>query len=348
MAIEWDKILDKPDKSYKVQGHQLLELKQKAESNEKKLSELKNTFDDLTKEMASLKTTVSNLESKLKEKDNKIISLEENIENLNNSISTDEEEINRLNKANKEKDDQIASLGSNISRLETELSTVVQEVPKKESEITRLKGRLEDLQATIITKQTIIEEKEDQINQLTMDSEELNKQIVEANAHIEELKEKIPKKPVYEEAEETVKGKSSCPKCGWPTLEEYRTVDGKKQLIRKYCPNTFCLWTSAEEPKIAISLTAEEPKEETQVLSLFKIKGIELEDTQILDSSAVIIIADPVQNTVWIWKGKDSSRFEYAEATRHATKVKNDIVKKTSARIERVNEGDEPENFPKL
>jgi len=132
------------------------------------------------------------------------------------------------------------------------------------------------------------------------------------------------------------------------TLEEYRFVDGKKHLIRKYCPNTFCLWTSAEEPKITISLTTEGPKEEEQSVSLFKIKGIELEDTQTLDSSAVIIIADQIQNIVWIWKGKDSSRFEYAEATRHATKVKNDVVKKASAHIERINEGDEPENFPKL
>ena len=345
MAIEWDKILTKPDKSYKVEGHTLLQFRHKSELNEKKIAELTGRSNDLTEKIATLTAQITNLETKLSQKDETISNFETKLETSNSSISERDEKAKKLEDTIKEKDDIISRLKAELSRLDAELSAAVQEATKSENETNNLRKEVETLQQTLTKAQARIEDSNSKATQLFLEIDEKDSIIANLSQEIENLKEQIPKKPVYEEAEETVKG-AGCPKCGWTTLEEYKIVDGKKQLIRKYCPNTFCLWTSVEEPKITISLTAEGPEEIDQSLRLFKITGTELEATQSLDSSKVIIIADPAQNTVWIWKGKESSRFEYAEATRHAATVKNDVVQKASANIIRVNEGEEPENFP--
>jgi uncharacterized phage infection (PIP) family protein YhgE len=225
---------------------------------------------------------------------------------------------------------------------------MVSQASEAENTISNLNNQIEQMLKDIETKDNTITDKETQIADLNSKIAGLNGHIDELNANIEELKEQIPKKPVYEEAEVTEKG-AACPKCGWTVLEDYKIVDGVKHLIRKRCPNTFCMWTSVEEqPKIAISMSDEEPGEiETPTLKMYRIKGTELEEIQKLESSMVALLADYPQETVWIWKGAESSRFEYAEATRQATYVKNDILKKTNAHIVRVTEGEEPENFPK-
>ena len=92
-------------------------------------------------------------------------------------------------------------------------------------------------------------------------------------------------------------------------------------------------------------MTSEMPEEEQKELKIFWVKREGLEVTDNLNSKMVAIISDPSQNIIWIWKGKDSSRFEYADATNQATQVKKDVGL-FHANIERVEEGEEPENFP--
>ena len=176
----------------------------------------------------------------------------------------------------------------------------------------------------------------------------MNKNLEDLNTKIEELKEQIPKKQVIVKPDEVVKG-AGCPKCGWTTVEEYKYIDGKKTLTRKYCPNTFCNWslrTTGMEAKITVSDAAIE--EEAEDLRVYMVKKDQLEEVPTVDSSMVGIIGDPAQNTVWIWKGNESSRFEYAEATGLASTVKNAIIHRPNANVVRVNEGEEPDNFPKL
>lgn len=279
------------------------------------------------------------------ETENQKISLSE-LKNTRNELTAKIASLKKdLTNLESESRNQISENESIIAKLKEEMA---EKASRAENELKSLRSQVEEHLGEIKAKENIIREKDAKIEESNAKIAESNAKIAELNAKIEELKEKIPKKPVYETAEEVIKG-PGCPKCGWTTLEEYKIVDGQKQLIRKYCPNTFCAWTSTEAPKVAIAMGDEIPEEVEKELKIFKVVGADkIEEVTTLDSTLVAIIADPLQETVWIWKGKDSSRFDYAEATRHATQVKNDVVKKSTAPIKRINEGEEPENFPKL
>jgi len=270
------------------------------------------------------------LEAELQEKKEKIASLETGVYELNNSISVKNAELARLENLKRD-------AGENL---------------KKETE--SMQNQLEELLKESDAKDAVLKTRDGEIAELNNKNTELNKTIEDLNKNtealnktIEELKEKIPKKPVYEKAEEVVKGTTGCPKCGWTLMEDYKFVEGKRILIRKYCPNTFCLWTSLEGPKVLMA-TGEAPKEDKKEIKLFRIKGTELEEIKSLDPAVVAIIADPAQNIVWVWKGEKSSRFEYAEATGLANRVKKEIPILHNARVERIDEGKEPSNFPKF
>ncbi len=307
MAIEWDKIEKKPKKSYKIQGIDLLDLRAKIVKQDDDILESSTNIE-------SLKSDLSELKEKVSQKEKNISELQAEISHLQVQMSEKESEIASLNQQRAE------------------------ETSKYDSEIQGYTSQLDELLAEIKAKESTIQEKDTKI-------EKLNGKIEDLNSKIEELKEQIPKKPVYEKAEEVARG-AACPKCGWTTVEEYKIVDGRKQLIRKYCPNTFCLWTSAETPKVKIAMSKKAPGEEEHPIKIFKVVGAELEETSALDTSTVAVIADPDQNIVWIWKGKESDRFEYAEATSKAASIKNKYMLKGNAQIIRIDEDLEPENFP--
>lgn len=273
----------------------------------------------LKDEMEKLEKVISDSTSTRDELTAKIASLEKDITNLESELQN-----------------QIMENDSIIIRIKEDM---VDKASRDENELKSLGRQLKELLGELDAKEDIIREKDEAINELNNKNEELN-------TKIDELKEQIPKKPVYEKAEEVIKG-AGCPKCGWTTFEEYKFVDGQRKLIRKYCPNTFCSWTSTGEPKVAIA-TREIPEEVIKEVRIFRVRGAEtLEEITTLDSTMVAIIADPAQEVVWIWKGKDSNRFDYAEATRHAITIKNEMVK-SYAPTKRINEGEEPSNFPKL
>jgi len=117
MALEWDKIKSEPIKSYKIQGHNLLDLKEKLEQQEKSIAELTNTRNELIIKVDSLEEKITNLESEMKEKDEKITSLEENkkeaenfLKELENSLSNNNEEIKLLKEDILIKDSKISEL----------------------------------------------------------------------------------------------------------------------------------------------------------------------------------------------------------------------------------------------
>jgi chromosome segregation ATPase len=87
MSIEWDKIESKPGKGYKVQGEDLLALRQNLFSLEKDVATLKNERDDLNANIDSLKKNISDLEEQVRQKDNKISSLETDLKQADEAIS---------------------------------------------------------------------------------------------------------------------------------------------------------------------------------------------------------------------------------------------------------------------
>ncbi|MHA1265952.1 MAG: hypothetical protein ACTSRS_12040 [Candidatus Helarchaeota archaeon] len=369
MTIEWDKILSKPSKQYKVPGEKLLEFRQKIERLSHDKNKIDNEIIDLNKQKNTLESKITTLEEKVKSLESQLTEKDTTISTLNEKMSTLESDLNETIKTLESelnaKGTKITTLEEKIKTLESELNEKNSSLSEKITEIENLQNQLSEKEATlnkvqqesteltnqqntmitnlkneIASKNELLEKKDQEIENLTEKIDNLNKEI-------EELKEKIPKKPVYEKADEVVKG-AGCPKCGWTTIEEYKYVDGKRQLIRKYCPNTFCMWTSTEGAGIKIETTEEEPVEEDLSLKLFKIVHGELEPISSISSDLAVIIADPAQNIVWVWKGTNASRFEYAAATRLAFDVKNNILKNPTAHILRVNEGEEPDNFPQL
>ncbi len=330
MSIEWDKVISKPTKSFKVEGQKLLEFRTKIEAQERKIADLTKTSNDLKSKVSSLESKVASLESQIKGKTENVSSLEGEIGPLKNTLSSKEAENSDLKS-------EIADLKTKVSGLEDQVAAIPsleKELEDKSSSLTSLQSQIESLQNDLKSKETALNDKDSTIADL--------------NAKIEELKELVPKKQVIIKPDEIVKG-AGCPKCGWTTVEEYKFIDGKKTLTRKYCPNTFCNWSlriDELEAKITVSDAAIE--EEAEILRIYKVQKDQLEEVPKFDSSMVGIIGDPAQNTVWIWKGNESNRFEYAEATGLAVTVKNAIIHKPNANVIRINEGEEPDNFPKL
>ncbi len=330
----------------KAKEQRISELENSVSNKEEEIKRLKEEILSRSDEISELQakaneiTVLQNRISELQAKDNEIIALQDRISELQakaNGITALQNKISKLQDGNSELITEISKMQDQISAKESEIGNLKKETAETtsrfENEVKSLKSRVDELQG-------IIKAKEDSLG-------ERDRKIDELNVEMEELKQQIPKKPVFEKAEEVSKG-ASCPKCGIPTLEEYKIVEGKRQLIRKYCPNPSCGWTIIEKPEIAITVEAEAPKVVKKEIKIFQVKKDGLEEKKTLNSKMVAIIADPGQDIIWIWKGKDSSRFEYAEATRQATRVKMEIVKIFHARIERVDEGKEPENFPKF
>ncbi|MHA1382686.1 MAG: hypothetical protein ACTSR3_02910 [Candidatus Helarchaeota archaeon] len=442
MSIDWEKIQQNPNKSYKTEGVNLLNLKLKIELLEKNISELTAMNEALKSTNHSLEKLYQNQKSEIKEKKGKIFTMEKEIKDLNATLektkvdsenfiselkSKHENEINLLNeklsdlenqilKLNKEIKDnnekntilenQNQNLNNELSKLKSEIQNLeikitqlenlksqneleleklnkqaAENSSKTESTIIELNSKLENLQKVISDKEKSIKEKDEKINELNNKREELNQSIENLNKKIEEsnkeimelrninqelqneneelnrkiknldtklddLKGKMPKKVVYETPEQVIKG-SPCPKCGMTTFEEFKMVNGKKKIIRKYCPNSSCGWRSAHRPEATIMMSVEAPKEEKKELKIYWVKKDGLEETKSLNSNIVAIISDPAQNVIWIWKGQHANRFEYAEATHQAIEVKN-ISGLVHAKTERVEEGNEPANFPDL
>ncbi len=382
---EWEKIQSAPSKNYRIQGSDLIRMKDK-------IDELSAIHDEMNATIFSLEEKVTELEANNKNKDGQITAFKSRITNLNELISSLEkvvstrdetmgaqmdihtsfvEEIKRLTDQVKLTDKEISDLNDKVSELKSEITELKKQnsklvskkskleaqlsdwetqqsdwerkklkldkvISENEKEITGLKTKVSELQEEGKRNLEAIGERNEEINSL-------NLKILALNTKIQELEDQIPKKAVLEKADEVVKGRS-CPNCGFTTFEEYKSVKGKKELIRKYCPNPNCRWIMVERPELSVELEGEVPENKTAI-QIFEVKKDGMEEVTTLNSKMVAIIADPVQYIIWIWRGKDSDRFIYAEATREVTKVKNEIIKLPHARIERVEEGEEPENF---
>jgi len=114
----------------------------------------------------------------------------------------------------------------------------------------------------------------------------------------------------------------------------------------KFCP--VCHYTeSSQRAEIAIKVKEEEVKVELPKVELYRVSASGVNKVASLDSNSSHIVVDRNSNTIWVWKGAKSSSGDVYKAGIESTKLKSSL-KLYSANIVRVEEGDEPEKFPKI
>jgi chromosome segregation protein len=276
MIIEWDKILAAPSKTYKIEGNNLVILKNRlddfrkaaedARARIKELSEIIKMAEtenkkkgseirDLNTKIDQLKGLVTSMEKVVSVKDESLgatmnihANFMKEIDRLSGELSIKNRDLSEL----QEKDSELQEKLADFEKREAELNSKMKEFEVK---ISSLNARISELEQTLaekddkITQFTTRVAKLEQENQLkdktitdkTAEMEKLESKIRALNREIEDLKAKVPAEKKDEEIEGVVKS-TPCPKCGFQTYDVYEMVDGKKKLIRQYCPNPTCAW----------------------------------------------------------------------------------------------------------
>jgi Gelsolin repeat len=120
----------------------------------------------------------------------------------------------------------------------------------------------------------------------------------------------------------------------------------QKENAVKYCP--VCHYTeSSQKTEISIKIAETEVKKELPKIEIYQVSASGVNKVPNLDSKFSYLIADRNSNTIWIWKGAQSSPGEAYKASVESTKLKSSL-RLYSASIVRVEEGEEPETFPKI
>ena len=129
-----------------------------------------------------------------------------------------------------------------------------------------------------------------------------------------------------------------CPRCGAPMMSKSETV--------RYCP--VCHFTeSTTRSEIKIKIDMEEKKEAAPKVEIYRVTAAGATKETSLESESSYVVVDRISNILWIWKGAQSSAGEAYKAGVQSTKLKSSL-KMYSAEIKRVEEGEEPDNFPEI
>lgn len=132
--------------------------------------------------------------------------------------------------------------------------------------------------------------------------------------------------------------KKLCPRCGAPMMQKSETL--------KYCP--VCHFSeSSAKVAISVKIDLEEKKEELPKIEILKVTKTGAVKEYSLESESSYVVVDRNSNTLWIWKGAASSPGDAYKAGVETTKLKSGL-RMYSAKIKRVEEGEEPSDFPKI
>ena len=129
-----------------------------------------------------------------------------------------------------------------------------------------------------------------------------------------------------------------CPRCGSPLME-----------MGQYLKCSMCGYSKSrdEGPRVAIKYAeVGETKKEADV-RLFEVLPSGISPANSLESDGVYLVADPAQNTIWLWKGNSARPKTVYDAGSAATRLKAS-EKLYSSKLVRVAEGEEPNNFPDI
>ncbi|TFG05044.1 MAG: hypothetical protein EU536_03075 [Promethearchaeota archaeon] len=126
-----------------------------------------------------------------------------------------------------------------------------------------------------------------------------------------------------------------CPRCGSPLME-----------YEKYLKCSICGYTKTSEgPKLVIKFDEEAAQPKKDEIKIFQVSASGLTTVKSLDSTNVYLITDPKQNIIWLWKGSGANPKMVYDAGTAATRLKTS-EKLYSSKLERIDEGEEPANFP--
>ncbi|NHI92852.1 MAG: hypothetical protein EAX96_10155 [Candidatus Lokiarchaeota archaeon] len=140
------------------------------------------------------------------------------------------------------------------------------------------------------------------------------------------------------------KPRSLCPRCGSPMMSELDEQGNEKY---KKCPTCGFIQSSSKAPVLKFRDTVDAPlPSKKPSLVIYDVMDNGISQTTELNSNNTCLVLDREQKIIWVWKGKNASpKLAYAAGTQ-ATRLKSS-EKLYSAKIETINEGSEPENFPK-
>jgi predicted nuclease with TOPRIM domain len=127
---------------------------------------------------------------------------------------------------------QTLELQKTVSQLQDKITGLEDKLGQDQTELKKLNSLNRELQDASEKKENILRERDERINELNMKIELLDKQVGT-------VKGQSPKKPVLEESESLNEG-PECPHCHSRTNEIYKDIEGKKQLMRRYCTNPNC------------------------------------------------------------------------------------------------------------
>ena len=120
----------------------------------------------------------------------------------------------------------------------------------------------------------------------------------------------------------------------------------QRENAMKYCP--VCHYTeSPQKTEITLKIAEGEVKKELPTIEIYRVSPSGVSKVPYLDSKFSCLVADRKSSTIWIWKGAKCSPGDAYKAGVESTKLKSSL-KFYNANIIRIEEGDEPETFPKI
>lgn len=208
-GINWEKVLEKPDKEYKAQGSYLLQQRKTIKEQEEKIEELNTTILNLKNEIEAMKGDLETRNNKIKEM------ATQTIPNLNKQIT----ELKTVADEKAEIEREVAEIRDLVEDFKENEKLKDEILEEKNTKIEELMGgikkhqdRVDELEKLIETLPTI-----DEMEGLNEHSKKLESEITELRAESEKLKKQI---------EETPKGPDISPE----ELEELQKRPPKKEM----------------------------------------------------------------------------------------------------------------------
>ncbi len=115
-----------------------------------------------------------------------------------------------------------------------------------------------------------------------------------------------------------------------------------------YMRCAMCGYTKSQEdavPKVVIRFDDTDVSKKKKDIKIFQVTASGTTSAKSLESDNVYLITDPAQGTIWLWKGSGARPKTVYDAGTAATRLKSS-EKMFAAKLVRVEEGEEPTNFP--
>jgi chromosome segregation ATPase len=167
MGIEWAKAEERPEKTQKVEGRFLLDLRAKVNDLEKDVAELKDVNNDLKKKLNEKINENSELETSIKE-------LKENNEILEDIVS--------------EKESYVEELKEKKTNLEVKKNKLEEDLDQSQTELKELNRSINERKREINELNKVITQRENEIKKLNLKIEEMKSEHYE---ELEDLKSKM-------------------------------------------------------------------------------------------------------------------------------------------------------------